>query len=451
MDAPIWKDTYYSNYFDTLEYYIKDIDADEIILQAYTKKMPGWTGVTLNINNRVDEYLKPDFASDFRGVSDAVIANPDAYKTYQLRDLPVSGLLETYHFLYDWSYKDDWSGETAHNMSSPVKRLDPRMKAMFTLFDSAQTSFDYSISYNTFTSFFPRQVYFGVSGGSRVVRITSNDSWEITSMPGWLSADITAGTGSYSAESVTAITFTASANTAAEDRTGIVEFTQSDGVLQFGFSQAGVLSFDVTPDSVSLEASGGTIVITINTNSNWEVISYPSWVSLSQTTGGTGVSVVTATASTNDSFYTLRQDNIVIVSGGKRQGVCVSQNHMVPEVSVSPLSYEFEYTGGTMQLTIDSNIDWYITSYPKWATFSALSGDAGSTVVTVTVGVNGVSQRTGTIVVQEGKYCTEKARVELTQKEPPAYINTVPSSLLFESGGEEKTLLIISNVNWEII
>ena len=77
---PIWKDTYYSNYFETLEYYLKDVDEDKIVHQAYTKKMPGWTGVTLNINNMVDEHLKPDFAEDFTQVSDAVVANPNAYK-----------------------------------------------------------------------------------------------------------------------------------------------------------------------------------------------------------------------------------------------------------------------------------------------------------------------------------------------------------------------------------
>ena len=443
MYYPIWKDTYYSNYFETLDYYLKDMSDESIVHRAYTKRMPGRTGVTLNINNMVDEYLTPAFASDFTQASNEVIPNPEAFKTYQLRGAG-DGHLESFRFLYDWSY-EDWTGETPHNMSTPVSHLDPRMKALFTIYNESATTLDWEIEYQPMIR--TTDLHFGLAGGSKTAVIEANTDWVIESLPDWISADITAGTGVYSAVTYTSVTFTATPNPGAECRKGKIELNgASINVCQYG-----ELDWQVTPDGINFDASGESESITITSNAGWRITSYPDWVDISQTSGESGASTVSVTVAANTSVTTPRTGSISILSGNERQVIDIYQEHMEPVVEISPVSYVFEHTGGTIQLAIDSNVHWYITSYPNWATISALSGGSGHNVVTVTANPNADTvERSSTIVFQEGTKCRTMGRVSLTQKPAPAYINAVPTTLGFDALGQSKNISIITNVNWKM-
>lgn len=146
--SPIWKDNILETTSTTLNYRIRDLEAVRFIEADYTKAMPGQTGVTLCINNKVDERLKPDFDYNVNisGITSQVIPNTWAVRTYRVLNSSESDI-GTYKFLYDWSYEDNWSGQSEHNMSEPVNgHLDPRMKGMFTIYNTAQTSFDWMVT-----------------------------------------------------------------------------------------------------------------------------------------------------------------------------------------------------------------------------------------------------------------------------------------------------------------
>lgn len=175
IKGPIWKDTYYSDSSDTLSYKIQTT-AGTVIHQAYTKKMPGTTGVTLNINNKVDEYLKPDFDSDFSVVENEVIKNSKAFWNYGLyRDTIPESLLESYQFLYDWSYNEDWTGQTKYNMTEPINgHLDPRMKALFTIYNTGQTTFETVIDGQMLGSYLTLEI---IEPGRLMISSYSGDSY----------------------------------------------------------------------------------------------------------------------------------------------------------------------------------------------------------------------------------------------------------------------------------
>lgn len=450
---PIWKDTYYSNYFETLEYYLRDVDEDKVVRQAYTKRMPGTTGVTLNINNMVDELLSPDFDSDFTQVSNSVIPNSKAFKTYQLRMGPIpGGHLSSYQFLYDWSYDNNgWTGETAHNMSEPIRHLDPRMKALFTIFNTEETAFTWDIEYEPYVKINPNIVMWKNTGGTKTIGIQVNTDWTLALYPGWIAVDITAGTGSYSAASYTNITLTALPNPTANKRTGTLLFTYPEGGSVFTIEQNGVLEFSVTPQRYDFDGTGGTGTITIDTNASWSA-TYPEWITISQTSGGTGVSSISFTVEPNANLVYPRAGSIVVYSGGKRDSVDIYQQNTPPAVEVIPSQITAEYTGGTLEFEINSNIDWYISSYPKWATPTALSGDSGSSILRVSLTGNPDTMRVGEIVFLEGIKCTKITSISIKQRgEKSPYINAIPQVLTFESTGGTQTLSIISNINWDIV
>ena len=137
QNNPIWKDTYYNSEDSVLDYRL--VEDSVVIHNGYTMRMPDRTGITVSINTRVEEYLNNDFETDFRLADDDVILNPDAYKEYDVVD---SGdtTLETYAFLYDWSYEDNWSGQGMYMMTKPINgHMDPRMKSLCTIYCDDET------------------------------------------------------------------------------------------------------------------------------------------------------------------------------------------------------------------------------------------------------------------------------------------------------------------------
>ena len=113
--APIWKDTYYSTTADSITYSIKT-GSQQTIFNGKAVKCPGAANVEINVSLICRNFMNNDLP-DFRGVSAATTYwNDDACKVFQLYQ--GSTLLETYKFLWDWSYQD-WNGGS-QSMSSPI-------------------------------------------------------------------------------------------------------------------------------------------------------------------------------------------------------------------------------------------------------------------------------------------------------------------------------------------
>lgn len=114
MDAPIWKDIYYTSNAESLSYSIKT--GGSTIFNGKAVKFPGADNLEVNISQICRNFMDNDLP-DFRNVNAATsYTNSNACKTFQLyRD---TTLLETYRFLWDWSYSD-WNGGS-QSMSSPV-------------------------------------------------------------------------------------------------------------------------------------------------------------------------------------------------------------------------------------------------------------------------------------------------------------------------------------------
>lgn len=104
--APIWKDTFYSTTGETLIY--KLITSGDTIFLGKAVKFPTASLVEVNINDICKNYMSNELP-DIRGISAATsFTNTEACKTFQLYNENLR-LLETYQFLWDWSYLD-WNG-----------------------------------------------------------------------------------------------------------------------------------------------------------------------------------------------------------------------------------------------------------------------------------------------------------------------------------------------------
>ena len=116
MNAPIWKDVYYTSTADSITYTIKSDGGT--IFSGKAVKCPGAATVEVNVSLICRNFMNNDLP-DFRNVSSATTyTNYDACKPFYIYINDAQSAAESYMFLWDWSYQD-WNGGSK-SMSSPI-------------------------------------------------------------------------------------------------------------------------------------------------------------------------------------------------------------------------------------------------------------------------------------------------------------------------------------------
>lgn len=117
IKAPIWQDIYYtSTAFSALSYAVQIVGAQTIYTGRAFRK-PYASAITINISKICQDYIKDSFRDvDFRTLAESSYEHPDSYLEFNLLNLANGAVLETYGFVYDWSYEEwDGSGRTVSN------------------------------------------------------------------------------------------------------------------------------------------------------------------------------------------------------------------------------------------------------------------------------------------------------------------------------------------------
>lgn len=139
IKRPIWQDVYYtSTAYTMLEYVINRSDRT-VIYAGRAYQRPGGNGISINISKICQDYIKDSFSEvDFRTLTGTTYSHPDAYVEFELRERDSGTLLNTYGFVYDWSY-EEWTGQT-RTVSNPINGDNVTgMYSFNTTFTSADT------------------------------------------------------------------------------------------------------------------------------------------------------------------------------------------------------------------------------------------------------------------------------------------------------------------------
>lgn len=292
----------------------------------------------------------------------------------------------------------------------------------------------YTLSYS------PTAFTFNAISGSSTLTITNPDNYNLTisSNANWLTVSPTATTSASQNVTVSAVN-----NSSSSDRSGVITITNNSRskTHTINVSQAGY-QFRVEPSSLTFASGGSTefIMIYDGNNFNWEVTSYPSWLTPNVTTGNTTRSVE-FTAATNagrpQRTGTIKvKDKVFNIE----YTVNVSQNSGYA-FSVSPTSFNFNSAGTAQQFTITNTYgySWQIVSSCGWLTFSQTAGTASATV-TVTASPNGWGSRNCTFYVEETTY---GGGAEMTASQASGYqFSYSPSEFEFNCKAGSSTLTI---------
>lgn len=154
----------------------------------------------------------------------------------------------------------------------------------------------YAIDLTTETTEIP------AGGGIAVINVVSNGDWTL-SAPDYVLLSITGGTGN---ETVTA---TISQNSGYAPRNITVSGTCHSATDSVTFEQKSSILFTITPDTYDVPGSGGTVTLTITSNSNYWSLTCPDYVNLS-TISGSGNKIVIATVAESDG-----EERNIVISG----------------------------------------------------------------------------------------------------------------------------------------
>ena len=116
-EIPIWKDTYYTNVVDTLQYNIEDNSTGEVIFSGKAYKFPNGDYLKINVAPVCANYLSTDIPAAFWAQTGPGYFNftPNAIKTFDLVD-NVGNYLASYTFINDYSYVST----TSNTFSFPI-------------------------------------------------------------------------------------------------------------------------------------------------------------------------------------------------------------------------------------------------------------------------------------------------------------------------------------------
>ena len=241
----------------------------------------------------------------------------------------------------------------------------------------------------------------GPSGGSNTVSVTTAPGcpWTAASDVSWISLATTSGTGSGT------VSFTVAA-TMSPPRTGTATIA---GQL-FTVTQAPGCAFEVSPLTHTVDASGGTGMVSVNTAGGcaWTATSNAPWITITGGANGNGGGTVTyvvasTTGPTRTATLTVAGQTVTVVQS---QGCTYAVS---PDTQTVPSSGG----SGSVMVTAGAGCAWTASSGASWIAITSGASGSGSGTVAFTAASTTGPSRSGTIAVAgrtvtvvQGEGCT---------------------------------------------
>lgn len=193
--------------------------------------------------------------------------------------------------------------------------------------------------------------------------------------------------------------------------------------------------------------------ITANTPWTIEVKENKGWLSVSPKAGEGDSSPATISVTVIEQNGAAEPRTAVIVikaTGTTDQEIEVVQEAAGEMLTVTPKSMEFEPMGGKKTFSITSNVSWIIEPNESWITIvGGLTGDSSKDItVSVDKPNEGETDRKGTITIRSTKNANMSEVITVIQK--GIILEVSPNSLSFSKNGEEKTVTVTCNREWEV-
>lgn len=260
----------------------------------------------------------------------------------------------------DWLNISQMTGGTGETALSLTALTNDSLSAKTATVVAKNTTFNVSgTSLITLQGFQPTltlsrsTLRFDSTGGTATFTVYSNTAWTINFPSMVQSYSLSAGTGD------TEVTVVVGPNPQEVGRTetGLVKDIFNVNQLYLTLVQESFIAeLYVNPTEIVFDATGSTEYITIEANCDWE-IEYPSWVTPSVISGGSGTTIVALTAGENNTAD--RTGKVIVYAGSKSVEVNLFQPLYIPTyITVTPSAWTFNYTEDGKTFIVDSFPEW---------------------------------------------------------------------------------------------
>ena len=422
-NAKTWQDIFYETTADSLVYSV--LYLGEEIFYGRAVKNPSAASLRINITKICRDWLEAQVPSFSDGLYQGL-----NYGVFDLVDENLNTLGQ-YGFLFNWDYESQWDG-SQFVMSNPINgRMDSRMMLFYSVFeDTTGQTICREEEFIKKLRIIPAYFEVGNSGVTRTIEVIANYDYTVTNTTDWLHISPLSGSiGS------TRFTVVVDPNPLGNERSGYIMF--DDNALSVEQTEAPLI-FEVYPTSFQSLDSGGTFSFSVTANTDYTISTDESWITLSASSGTSGITQFNFTVSQNQSgserngYITVGNAVITVTQYGEIQGL-----------SVSPSTLNYAYEGGSQNVTVVSDSDYQVTTDDPWITLSASSGTSGITTVTITTSQNGGATRTGVVYIG-----TES--VTVNQAQFVEYIEVSPNSLSFSYSGDVLEITVTANTDYVI-
>lgn len=160
-------------------------------------------------------------------------------------------------------------------------------------------------------------------------------------------------------------------------------------------------TFELSQSSFEINKPQQTIVVRISSNSSWQAIDIPEWITLKQTQGNGNSDLEIVVSQNDDQDGQTRIGNVEFVSDNKLYILTIVQTAIFinPITILNNKVYHLDFNKQVFTIEISSTLPWYVQSKPDWVQVNIVTGNAGTTSVEITIPENNtLFYRSGNII-----------------------------------------------------
>lgn len=295
-----------------------------------------------------------------------------------------------------------------------------------------------------FINLTPSEIECMYDGGSFEVALSSNCSWEVISLPEWISCS--ASSGENDALLVVTIDYLEDDMLIREADVLIGNVTVSARlhVIQHA---AEVTTIEVNPTAIQMGGEGGSQTVSVTCTDIWTAQTESDWITLDAASGD-GDANIAVTIAANEGFAT-RSGNVVFNTSGRSSAyLSIVQDALgVATIELQPDTIFISPEGGVGTITLTSNIPWTLTS-ESWVNLLQTSG-TGDAQIGLYVDKNPKSEdRAAYVNAKSNNQLLDQIVVFQPARIP--YLETDVTQVSASAEGGVYTINISSNQAWMV-
>lgn len=201
-------------------------------------------------------------------------------------------------------------------------------------------------------------------GGDKQIEISANGEWAIDSIPEWCDTQ--------AIDSKNLIIKCRDVNNSTRNKVTTLLIKNGSLYKSLKVTQEGRPEYiDASAQSLSFPAKGTEETIRIDSNTNWDVLSSPSWCKVEK--GNDEVRII---VNPNDRVME-RTDEIVIVSPNKSVSIKIYQSAGEEHLTLSQNNLVLSPDGDVHYMKIYTDADnWFVGDYPTWMNVQRIGNDS---------------------------------------------------------------------------